>query len=509
MQTSKNKFKCALFLCRTLVTLVVLIHSQTASAGLLDVFQLNDGHTNWQYVANSGGGVLIILLSLATIGLLRSRKRALLSSRALAKVRDELEVRVHERTANLETANQLLQESNQLLETEMAQHKTTGDRLSSTEAYIKNIIQSMPLVLIGVTKDGLVTQWNHRAVEVTGVNTDAAMGNNLWQIYPAITVTPDHIVRALKNDETITIKHSQRGQYYFDITIYPLRKQIETGVVVLIDDVTQNVLAEHMLIQRDKMSSMGELAAGMAHDINNPLRVILQSVQTVQRNLAADFEPNQKTAQEVGANLEQLSRYLAAKDITRRLDDARDAGKRATAIVNNLLNFAGSRGQKKQPAKVIDIIENTLQLAEDVLAFESSLRFQDIHIERNYPKELADFLCFGAELQQVFLNLFRNASHALQMVDREGHKPTIKIRVYEQFEMLKIEIEDNGVGISEEVQEQIFEPFFTTDEFASGQGSGLGLSVSYFIITEHHQGNIAVTSRLGEGTTFHIQMLRA
>ncbi len=509
MQTTNKKFKDAVIPCKFLLTLGILTCSHTASASLLDVFRLEDGHTNWQYVANSVGGTLIIVLSLAAVGLLRSRKRALQSSQALAKVRDELEVRVQERTANLETANQLLQESNQLLETEIAQHKATGDRLSSTEAYIKNIIQSMPLVLIGVNKDGLVTQWNHRAVEVTGVKTEDAMGHNLWQIYPAITITPDHIVRALTNDETITIKHSQRGQYYFDITIYPLREQIEIGVVVLIDDVSQNVLAEHMLIQRDKMSSLGELAAGMAHDINNPLRVILQSVQTVQRNLTADFEPNQKTAREVGADLEQLSRYLTAKDITPRLDDARDAGKRATAIVNNLLNFAGSRGQQKQPANVIEIIENTLELAEDVLAFEASLRFQDIHIERSYPEELADFPCFAAELQQVFLNLFRNASHALQMVDREGHKPTIKIRVYEQFEMLKIEIEDNGVGISEAVQEQIFEPFFTTTEFDSGQGTGLGLSVSYFIITEHHQGNIAVTSRLGEGTTFHIQMLRA
>lgn len=493
---------------RSIVAICFLSNSQIAAAGLLDVFRLEDGHTNWQYVANSSGGTLIIMLSLAAIGLLRSRKRAMESSRALAKIRDELEVRVQERTANLETSNELLQESNQLLEQEIAQHKTTGDLLSSTEAYVKNIIQSMPLVLIGVNKEGVVTQWNHRAVEVTGVNAADATGNNLWQVYPAITITPDHIVRALENDETITIKHSQRGQYYFDITIYPLREQIETGVVVLIDDVTQRVLAEHMLIQRDKMSSMGELAAGMAHDINSPLRVILQSVQTVQRNLASDFEPNQKTAQEVGANLEDISRYLAAKDISPRLDDARDAGKRAAAIVNNLLNFAGSRGQEKQPASIIDIIENTLELAGDVFAFESGLRFQDIHIERSYAQELTDFPCFAAELQQVFLNLFRNASHALQMVDREGHKPTIKVRVYEQFEMLKIEIEDNGVGISEEVQEHIFEPFFTTKEFAAGQGSGLGLSVSYFIITEHHQGNIAVTSRLNEGTTFHIQMLR-
>ncbi|MGI9293880.1 MAG: hypothetical protein ACR2PS_07840, partial [Pseudomonadales bacterium] len=103
-----------------------LSHSQTATAGLLDVFRLEDGHTNWQYVANSGGGTLIILLSLTAIGLLRSRKRAMQSSRALAKIRDELEMRVQERTANLETSNQLLQESNQLLEQEIAQHKTTG-----------------------------------------------------------------------------------------------------------------------------------------------------------------------------------------------------------------------------------------------------------------------------------------------------------------------------------------------------------------------------------------------
>ena len=111
----------------------------------------------------------------------------------------------------------------------------------------------MPLMLVGVNKDGQITQWNKRAEDITGLKAEDVLDKNLWDAYPIITVSPGQVSEAMEKIETITIKHSQRGQYYFDITIYPLQDQVETGVVILIDDVTKKILAENMLIQNDKI----------------------------------------------------------------------------------------------------------------------------------------------------------------------------------------------------------------------------------------------------------------
>ena len=134
-------------------------------------------------------------------------------------------------------------------------------------------------MLIGLSKDNRITQWNHLAEEVSGMASDTVLGRDLWEAYPNITITPQQIQQALDDNKTLTIKYSQRGQYHFDITIYPLQEHSDTGVVILLDDVTQRVKNENLLIQRDKMSSMGEMASIMAHDINIPLRAIIKDVK--------------------------------------------------------------------------------------------------------------------------------------------------------------------------------------------------------------------------------------
>ena len=102
----------------------------------------------------------------------------------------------------------------------------------------------------------------------TGRPIASVLGKNLWEAYPAITLTPDQVAEVLRSKKTVTIKHSQRDQYYFDITIYALTDKGETGVVILVDDITKQMKAENKVAERDKISSMGELASAMAYDIN-------------------------------------------------------------------------------------------------------------------------------------------------------------------------------------------------------------------------------------------------
>ncbi len=478
----------------------LLAHSTSSSAAnALDLYKNTDGSTNWQYLANTGGGLLILGLLVGLLILAISRRKIRTYADALAKIRDELEMRVVERTAKLEV-------SNRKLGTEVEHHRQTSEQLQSVEAYINSIIQSMPNMLIGLDKGGVITQWNKSAEAFSGVSAEAAMGQSLWAVYPQIAIEQGHIERALNTNDSIQIEHAQHGQYYYDIKVYPLIGTAEPGVAVLVDDVTQRVLAESTLIQKDKMASMGELAAGMAHDINSPLSAILQAVQTVKRRLSPELEANQQPANDAGIELAQLEQYAKAREIHELLDGVQEAGARTSAIVTNLLEFARSSSHAKQQVDIIDVIENTLELARNIFSLQGGLRFQDIRIERSYPDELPEFKCYPAEMQQVFLNLFRNANHALQQVTDPAHVPKLKIRVYSMDIYLRIEVEDNGVGMSEEVQQHIFEPFFSNKEINEGEGSGLGLSVSHFIVTEHHEGHIAVTSKPGEGATFHIQM---
>jgi len=477
-----------------LLTVFTLVISQPLYASIMGHFKHDDGHTDWQHVANWSSGILILLISITAVTLFFSRRETRRSNHELKMIRRELEQRVLERTATLDESNQLLQQSNELLEGEINQHKETTNQLRSSEAYIADILRSMPLMLIGLDEHGNISQWNQRAEDITGISSKHALGNNLWQTYPAITITQDQIIQAQTRNQPITIKHSQRGQYHFDITIYPLHEQRETGVVILIDDVTQHILAANMLIQRDKMSSMGELASTMAHDINAPLQAILH-------DLNAGMDYLERTKSGGNQNIQSI-----IQEIKTLLTDADRQGKQVLAVTNNLLDFSHSRGGHKQQISIPRIIDNTLTLANNVISVPSGLRFKDIIIERDYDKNLPEVPGFISELQQVFLSLFRHACHALGEVHQEDFIPTIKIQVIECYDALWIKVQHNGLGISNEEQKFIFEPFFTNKASDNDYDAGKRLSFSHFIITEQHRGQLAITSDMNVGTTFHIQL---
>ncbi|KJS06928.1 MAG: histidine kinase [Gammaproteobacteria bacterium BRH_c0] len=469
---------------------IILFHSQALHAGIIQYFKEEDGSTNWQYIANFSSSMLILLLSIALIKLFFTIRQVRRSNRALKAIRNDLEIRVKERTATLNESNQLLKQTNQLLETEVKEHRETTSRLRASEAYIKNILESMPLMLVGIREDGEITQWNKRAEEIAGIPTAQALGKNLWKTYPAITVAPDQIAQALADGKPVTIKHSQRGRYHFDIIIYPLKDQMEAGAVILIDDVTQRVATENMLIQRDKMSSLGELASNMAHDINTPLQTILDDMSHVRDCLKNDILPGNG---EVLGKLNSL------------LDDASEKGKQASAVITNLLSFAGAQGNEKKPEDVTAIIEHSLTLAADVISVPGKLRFRDIAIERDFDPALRKVPCNRSELQQVFLSLFRHACHALSNSRNPEQQPVIHLEMKEHYDALWIKISHNGQGLTYDEQKYIFEPFFNSPDDNKYDASKR-LSFSYFIITEHHKGQMAVTSDVNVGTTFHMQI---
>lgn len=481
---------------RFLLLLSIFFQSQPSYAVFRMELKLPDGSTNWQHIANWTGSILIILLSITVVTLFITRKKLRKSNQELTTIRNDLELRVQERTATLDESNRLLKESNKLLENEINMHVNTTYKLRASEAYIKNILESMPLMLVGVDKDGKITQWNKRAEEISGKKAESILNQNLWESYPEITVAPEHVNDAIANKETVTIKHSQRGQYYYDITIYPLKDQAEPGVVILIDDVTKKMMAENMLIQNDKMSSMGELASSMAYDISTPLESMLFDLRTFQHLLSNSSQ-----------YISEVSTNGTSEKLTSLLVHANQTGEKMASIVKNLQDFSRGRSDRKHMANMVDVIEHTVELAGDVLSAPSGLKFVDIKIERDYENNLPMVPCYVTEFQQAILSLFRHAYDALGRVTESDHKPVIKIQLNVSYDSFWIRIQHNGVGLSNDELLYLFEPFVSKDTPGPDFDASKRLSFAYFIITEQHQGQMAVTSDINVGTTFHIQLL--
>jgi len=476
--------------------LVTLALQSPAALAITGLFKDEHGNRNWQHLANYTGATLLILLTIVTVYLLIARRRLRHANRELTTIRNELELRVQERTATLDKSNKLLQESNQLLEKEISQHVITADQLRSSRSYINDILTSMPLMLVGLDKNGCVTHWNKQIEVVSGVSSEDALGKTLLEAYPQMTVIPDQVQKSIEQNKIIHLKQSLRSLYHYDITIYPLQGE-EAGVVVLVDDVTKQTAAENMLIHTDKMSFMGELASTMAHDINLPLQAFMADLRDFQKIISdrSVIKPQQDTEHEQSVNLDEIITDMSTK------------GEQVSAIISNLLAFARSRNGIKQMADIVDVMENTIILANEVVSVSGDLPFNQIKIERKFENNLPLLPCYITELKQVFLSLFRHACHALaQKKDREGFEPTIKIILSENYDTLWIKIQHNGLGLTAEEQMHLFEPFFTDESAAEDLDAGQRLSFSYYIVTEQHQGHMAVTSDINLGTTIHIQL---
>jgi PAS domain S-box-containing protein len=462
-----------------LFSLVLLLCCPSAYADIFWFFREADGSTNWQYVANFVGNILIFALAILSIRLYFTRRQARRYNNELEDIRSQLELRVAERT-------QTLDKSNKLLKTEVSDHRKTTQQLQESEAYINSILQSLPMILIGLNQKNEIIQWNNRAEIISGVSFSDALGVDLWKTFPAITVTPDQVKQAQDDNKIITVKYSQRGQYQFDITIYPLQRENETGVVILLDDVTQRAKNENMLIQRDKMSAMGEMAAVMANDINKPLTAIIKDVKTVRQSVVDD--------------------NLDTDGLNELLEETIIRGQQASAVITNLLNFSASGGGEKSQSNIVDVVNNSLELANDVLSITDNLRFTDIHVTTSFAEDLAEIPCYVTELQQALLSILRYSCYALDKIDELEHKPEISVDVSMAFGDLWLRVKHNGKGISLEEQKNLFEPFSHEETVKVGEDKAIHLSFCHFIISEQHQGQIAVTYNEDDGTTFHIQL---
>lgn len=273
-------------------------------------------------------------------------------------------------------------------------------------------------------------------------------------------------------------------------------------VFAVIRDLREMKRMQQFMIQTEKMQSLGGLAAGMAHEINNPLGIIVQGVQNISRRLDPALEVNVEAAGRHGLDLHRLAMFLEERNIFRYLQGIRDAGERAAAIVANMLSFSRRSERTFSSNDLSAIASKALELAGKDFDLKKHYDFRRLNIVREYDPELPLVPCVGTEIEQVILNLVRNAAQAMARARTEN--PMLTLRTKKMRDWAVIEVEDNGPGIPEMELSRIFEPFYTTKKV--GDGTGLGLSVSYFIITNNHHGHLTVASREGRGARFVITL---
>jgi PAS domain S-box-containing protein len=365
---------------------------------------------------------------------------------------------------------------NSLLYQEQAERAA---ELELLKEFNESIVESINVGLLAVDSTGRVTGCNSALEGMMGVGRDDALGRRVEELFAEdFAETLAQVLGGagwelseLRNIYKLHTATLTGRALILNIAIAPLRRAEtaeHTGALVVLEDVTGRVRLEEQLQQREKLSSIGLLAAGVAHEINTPLTGVSSYTQML-LGMFATHDPKHKL-------LEKIHRQT----------------ERATGIINNLLNFSRTGNVTEfGDVDLNHVLDDTLQL------LEPQLRQSQVEIAREYEDDLPRVFGNAGKLQQVFTNLLLNARDALPAGGR------ITLRTAIDGDTVSVHIADTGIGIAPENVARIYDPFYTTK--GVGRGTGLGLAVSYGIVQEH-SGHISVESAPGRGTTFHITL---
>ncbi|MCP4198056.1 MAG: PAS domain S-box protein [Proteobacteria bacterium] len=407
---------------------------------------------------------------------------------------------------------------------DITEHKQIEDKLSKTndqlvrevderkqaEYRMKRLIDRSPIPIAVRNPEGPL-YYNQKIQDAYGFNADdhPDMESFLRAAYP----DHDYRTKVLRTLSKVQ-ERMERGEEVEPVesnvtckdgTVRPVEfyvTPVDESVIVMGTDLSDRKQSEKLLIQAEKMASLGGLAAGMAHEINNPLAGIIQNSALAKRRLLGASPAGQRIAEEFNLNLDDMQSFMAKRKILEMLDHVEEMGIRAAKIVKNMLYFSRKSSRQWSEHNVTDLLDKTVELAANDYKLTKKYNFKNVSIVRDYEDNLPVILCDGIELQQVFLNILHNAVQALHECGIP--EPSIHLKVIGEDDMVRIEIADNGPGMNDETRKRVFEPFFTTK--AVGKGTGLGLSVSYFIVTKNHGGTMAVESSAETGSTFIIRL---
>jgi len=401
---------------------------------------------------------------------------------------------------------------------------TSENELRRVNEEFNLLINSITSIIIGVTIEDRIFHWNPYAEELLGIKskklkyTRFAESGIKWdwqEIYEAIALCMLEI-KTVKLDD-VRFMRTDGKEGVLGLTINPLIRDgmIIEGFIILGKDLTEQRILEEQLLQSRKLEAIGQLAAGVAHEINTPMQYVSDNIQFMNKsftgllNILNTYErafvkqkDNSNILQELG-RIDELSRKIKLpfiiEELPRALEQSIEGLNRISSIVTSMKAFSHPGSGQKIPANINRSIENTVTISRNEWKY-------DCELELDLDPDMPEVPCIESEFNQVMLNLIINAVDAIKDSNKTGRSVSgfIKIKTSHDDDNAIIEIEDNGMGIPEKIKDRIFEPFYTTKEV--GKGTGQGLAISHSIIVEKHSGSLYFTSEEGKGTTFIIKL---
>lgn len=366
---------------------------------------------------------------------------------------------------------------------EAAIHSSITRAKEEHRRFTEAVLDALPVSLYVVDRDYRIVTWNrHREIGAQGIPRDAAIGRNVFNVlarYPEGRVR-EEFERAFQTGDIERIEQQTVGSdgatRHWLVSKVPMKdaeSEEVTHVITVGEDVTARVDAIHAVARAEKLAAIGRLAAGVVHEINNPLATISACAEALEKRV----EEGVFAASDAAADLEEYLGLIKSEAF------------RCKSITTGLLDFSRIRSTERHPIDVADILKSSANL------ISHQKRGERIEIKVEIGKRLPLINADGGQLQQAVIALGTNA------IDAMPDGGTLTFRGIAKNSRLLIEIEDTGIGIPPTNLSKIFEPFFTTKEV--GDGTGLGLAVCYGIITDHG-GRLSVRSNVGKGTTFTI-----
>lgn len=392
-------------------------------------------------------------------------------------------------------------------------------RIRDLESYNQNIIQNLNSALLVVDLDGRVVFSNPPAEEILGESAEALRGRPIWPWFAGIPRDEIHVARTLETGERFkgyesTLTRADGTVVPIGISSAPVSDGAgnKLGAVAVFSDLTEIKLLQRKVLQTEKMASIGQLAAGVAHEINNPMGFIhanlfqmaeyLTDLQRVWDEVGAlqaavaEGEPVdiRRRSESLAALSKDLNVSFVLSDFAKAIRESQEGSERIRHIVNDLRDFSHRDSEHPVLADVNQFLDSTAGIVWPMMKHL-------VVLEKEY-RDLPRVHCYPMQLQQVFMNLLVNAYQAIeQRIGDSGEAGTIWLRTEPRAGGVAIVVKDTGVGIAAENLDRIFDPFFTTKKV--GMGTGLGLSTCFNII-ERHGGSLVAESEPGVGTVFTV-----
>jgi PAS domain S-box-containing protein len=407
---------------------------------------------------------------------------------------------------------------------DISERKMAENELIEAHQELKTLISGISSILICISGSQIITKWNKAAEVKLGITAEAVLGEPVtgcgikWEwdkIHEGIAACSKKMLPVIMDD--VRFQGADSKERFLRITLSPIKVNGNklSGILLMGDDITERKLLESQLMQSQKLESIGQMASGIAHEINTPIQYVGDNTRFLQEAFAdigvvleaynrlmeavRESCPSDKLVQNIEEHIERVELDYLKEEIPKALEQALDGVERVSKIVRSMKDFSHPGTKEKTAVDINRALESTLTVSKNEWKYVAE-------IETDFDDSLPMVLCLPGEINQVFLNIIINASHAIKEVIGNDNNGKGKIRVSTRCcgDSVEICFKDTGCGIPAHLQSRIFDPFFTTK--GVGKGSGQGLSISRSMIVDKHGGGIRFESEEGKGASFIIEL---